>query len=177
MDQKPYRAGGAPLKRAPGATIANPNHRGATPLQSPVASVKERKQLDKKVVISLIGVAAVLLAGWLAYQWLGIGGPVHKDEYQAVYTADGKAYFGKLRNITGAYLRLDDVYYLATAQGPQNGTSSSQASAPQLIHLGQEIHKPHDTMFVKSDQVIWWENIQNDGKVAQAIQEGKTQQP
>jgi hypothetical protein len=175
MDQKPYRPGTQSIKRVPTST-ATQNRQVVSPQSSPQPIIRQ-KWLSKKLIISIVGIALVLIGAWAAYTYLGIGNPVHVNEYQAVYTADGKAYFGKLRNVNGTYLQLDDVYYFELGQTPQSSTSSAQSPPPKLVRLGQEIQKPHNTMFIKSSQVVWWENIQNDGKVTQAIEADKTQHP
>jgi hypothetical protein len=72
-------------------------------------------------------------------------------------------------------LRLDDVYCLEPFRSQQRASGASDAQ-PNLVRLGQKIHRPHDTMYIKSDQVIWWENIQNDGKVVEAIRADKESQ-
>lgn len=43
----------------------------------------------------------------------------------------------------------------------------------QLIKLGDEIHGPEDEMILSKDQVLFYENLKTDGKVAQSIEKYK----
>lgn len=38
-----------------------------------------------------------------------------------------------------------------------------------LAKLGNELHGPEDKMFINSDQLLFWENLKDDGQVAKAI--------
>jgi hypothetical protein len=179
MEQKPYRVGASPMKRPPGVSspVGQQRQVAAPQARSEPNVRNNQKRHHKPIIIGMISIVVLALGAWAAYTWLGVGSPIHTNEYQAVYTTDGKAYFGKISNLSGTYLQLDDVYYFKSASPPQGGSSTAQATSPQLVQLGQEIHKPHNTMYIKSSQVIWWENIQNDGKVTQAIQADKARHP
>ena len=37
--------------------------------------------------------------------------------------------------------------------------------------LGGELHGPEDVMYVSREQVLFWENLKDDGKVATAIKD------
>jgi ABC-type Zn uptake system ZnuABC Zn-binding protein ZnuA len=39
----------------------------------------------------------------------------------------------------------------------------------QLIKLGSEVHGPEDAMMIAKAQVLFYENLKPDGKVAQSI--------
>jgi len=100
-------------------------------------------------------------------------------KYQAVFFANGQVYFGKLQVFNGGYLKLTDIYYLQSqssgdSSNPQ-ATSKDQAAGSnvQLIKLGDEIHGPEDEMIISKDQVLFYENLKADGKVAQSIKKFK----
>jgi hypothetical protein len=42
------------------------------------------------------------------------------------------------------------------------------------VKLGNEIHGPEQEMQISSSQVIFWENLKNDGKVVDAIKNQNT---
>ena len=103
-----------------------------------------------------------------------------KTKYQAVFLNGGvtsgsvsySTYFGHVTKLNDKYLVLNDVYYL-TDQTTQNGQSN-----PQLTKLGcQQLHSPYDEMVVNRSQVAFWENLQDSGKVVQAIKQFKQQNP
>jgi hypothetical protein len=69
---------------------------------------------------------------------------------------------------------LKDVYYLTTSTTNDN----SHAANPQLTKLGcQQLHSPQDEMVINRSQVAFWENLQDSGKVVQAIKQFKAQNP
>lgn len=93
-----------------------------------------------------------------------------KKQYQAVFLTNGQVYFGKLSGLGSAYVTLNDVYYIQSNAQPQGASPSPQPNL-SLVALGQEIHGPEKEMQIASDQIIFWENLKDDGKVAQAIKE------
>lgn len=92
-------------------------------------------------------------------------GYVDGDNYQVVALVDKQAYFGKITDITDNYIVLSDVYYIQ-GSSDQNATDATNTT---LVKRGCEIHKPSDKMIVYRDQINFWENLQKDGKVAEAI--------
>lgn len=113
------------------------------------------------------------------------GGPeseakhVDTSKYQAVFLNGGQVYFGKVKSLNSRFLRMQDIFYLQVNQQVQPGTENQQqqASDISLVKLGCELHGPQDEMIIKQDQVIFWENLKDDGQVAKAIAEYKTQNP
>lgn len=101
------------------------------------------------------------------------------SKYQAVFFTNGQVYFGKLQSANSDYLKLTDIYYLQTqgeqasdSQNPQQSTNAQKDV--QLIKLGDEIHGPEDAMVISKDQVLFYENLKSDGKVAQSIAQFKS---
>jgi len=98
------------------------------------------------------------------------------SKYQAVFLTNGQVYFGKLKDDDGNYVKLTDIYYLQSkdqAVQPKDAKSADQSNLT-LIKLGKELHAPADEMNISRQQVLFWENINDDGKVMQAIKEYKS---
>lgn len=104
--------------------------------------------------------------------------------YQAVFLTNGQVYFGKLSGMTASFATLKDIYYLQVTTPPATGDASqlNQQQAQQqqqlsLVKLGQELHGPVDEMKVNRDQVLFFEDIKEDGRVMQAIREYQKNPP
>jgi len=54
--------------------------------------------------------------------------------------------------------------------------AGSSAASITLRKLGNEIHGPVDQMIINSDQILFWENLKDDGQVAQAIERYQEEQ-
>lgn len=97
------------------------------------------------------------------------------NKYQAVFLTNGQVYFGKLADNGGNYVKLTDIYYLQAKDQqvqPKDAKSAEQSNLT-LIKLGKELHAPADEMNISRTQVLFWEDINDDGKVKQAIDEYK----
>jgi hypothetical protein len=97
------------------------------------------------------------------------------SRYQAVFLTNGQAYFGKASNVSGQYIRLENVYYLVINRPLQNQSEGEeQKDGPKytLMKLGQELHGP-DSMSINRDQVLFIENLKEDSKVMAAIKGGQ----
>lgn len=134
---------------------------------------------SKKMILVAVVVVVLLIVGLVA--WMGMkqmsGGAanmVKGNQYQALFLTNGQVYFGKLSDVDNKYVKLSDIYYLQVQQTVQPAQQNNNQNAnPQvsLAKLGSELHGPEDTMLVNRDQVLFWENIKDDGKVVQAIKE------
>lgn len=131
-----------------------------------------------------VGGALVLglaLVGFLFLERLKEGNTQPADKYQAVFLTNGQVYFGKLSNPTRDYLTLQDIYYLQVTQPPLQGSvgqtqqQATQGQQPQvsLVKLGNELHGPEDEMYLSRSQVLFYENLKEDGQVVKAIREYK----
>lgn len=144
------------------------------PIQEVVKPSKKRFLIPGAILIVII----LIVLGWTIWNTkqnavTGIDG----SKYQAVFFTNGQVYFGKLSSSNNSYLKLTDIYYLQTqstddSKNPQQ-TSTDATSNTQLIKLGDEIHGPEDQMTISKDQVLFYENLKADGKVAQSIQKYK----
>jgi hypothetical protein len=123
----------------------------------------------------IVTVVVLVIAGCWWYQMSSSSaGRINSGQYQAIFTTNNQAYFGKLQRLSDGDYRLTNVYYLQQqsstsgnnpAQKPSNGDQT-----PQLVKLGNELHGPEDEVIFDSSQVLFWENLKSDGKVAKAIE-------
>lgn len=146
---------------------------------------QEKKPKKRFVVPIIIVVAVVVLAvgGWFAWSKMqSSNSGIDSSKYQAVFFTNGQVYFGKLTGLNDDQMKLTDVFYLQTqasensekdSKNPQD--SSTDQSSVQLIKLGNEVHGPEDAMVISRDQVLFYENLKNDGKVATTIKQYKEQ--
>lgn len=119
-------------------------------------------------------VLALVIGGVIAWKQMGSNSGVKSGQYQALFLTNGQVYFGKLSNVDDRYVKLTDIYYLQVQQAvqPAEGSTDQQPKV-SLAKLGSELHGPEDEMQVNRDQVLFWENLKGDGKVAKAIEENK----
>ena len=124
-------------------------------------------------IVLIITIAWAIFNGNLSYSE---DSQVNTSKYQAVFlnggstsgSVDYTTYFGHITKLTDKYVVLKDIYYLTTSQT----SSSSQAATPQLTKLGcQQLHSPYDEMIINRNQVAFWENLQDSGKVVTAIKD------
>ncbi|CAN5602905.1 hypothetical protein BH23PAT1_BH23PAT1_0750 [soil metagenome] len=130
----------------------------------------------------LISVAILLLAlvGYLVLfeDKAGEEKYVNKDKLQAVFLNGGQVYFGRVNELNKNYLQLSDIYYLRVNQQVQPGQEGAQGQEDiSLVKLGCELHGPEDSMVINREQVIFWENLKDDGQVTKAVVEYIKQNP
>jgi hypothetical protein len=138
------------------------------------------------IFTALAALVLLLAIGWLIFSGNGSSTSESKQidnsKYQAVFLNGGATsgsvayttYFGHVTKLNNSYVVLKDVYYLTTS----TTTDNSQAANPQLTKLGcQQLHSPYDEMVINRNQVAFWENLQDSGKVVQAIKQFKAQNP
>ncbi len=128
--------------------------------------------------VMLVGIALLIAATAIAITRGGSNEQkyVNTKQYQAVFLNNGQVYFGYVLSLNSQYVRMANIYYLTQAD---SGTSSTTASNNySLVKLGcQQIHAPTDQMVINRDQVTFWENLSNDGKVVQSIKQFQKQNP
>ena len=163
--------------------------RASTPERHPAASETLRneqmerqsvhkKQRSRKVLVVLIaGILALgvlSFGGYLVYR-SSVGAQIDSSKQQAVFFTNGQAYFGKLERLQGGYYKLNDIYYLQTKSSDADGSANPQDAASQsdsnveLIKLGSEIHGPEDAMVFHREQILYFENLTETGRVSEAI--------
>lgn len=156
------------------------------PVRSTPRTHTEEKSVKRFILPAVVGffiVALLAVGGWFAFNSTTGGAPgIASDKYQAVFFTNGQVYFGKLTSESGEYLKLTDVYYLQSqetvadeseSENPQDaGTTQSNTT---LVKLGDEIHGPEDAMIISREQVLFYENLKSDSRVAESISEYKNQ--
>jgi hypothetical protein len=168
------------------ANSSQPTHGGSDDSSRASASSQQAqyssgggKWLKVLTVVVVVGIAIILAAIALG---LGHGKSndneakfVDKSKYQAVFLNNGQVYFGNVTTLNDQYVRMTNIYYLT--QADSSGTSASNSSY-SLVKLGcQQIHDPYDAMVINRDQVSFWENLQDNGKVVSSINKFKQQNP
>ena len=127
---------------------------------TPKAFYKKPGALIITCLIVLIG--AVITVSFL----LPKGERINSSGYQVVYMTSGQVFFGKLKSTEGNYLVLDTPY---TAQDVQPEGKKQAAASTTLVKVSQQQYGPTETMSLKSNQVLFWQNLRDDSKVVQAI--------
>ncbi|HEY2003522.1 MAG TPA: hypothetical protein VGH44_00205 [Candidatus Saccharimonadia bacterium] len=126
-----------------------------------------------RILAILLIIVSVVVLGWFGNKALAAltsDGGVKGKQYQAVFLTNGQVYFGKVSHVDSSYVKLTDIYYLQVQQQVQpKDNSSSQQPQVSLAKLGGELHGPEDVMYISRQQVLFWENLKNDGKVVKAI--------
>jgi hypothetical protein len=153
--------------------------------EAPVRSTMQMQnnsngKMSKPIMAIVAAVVVVLLAvgAWFAWSNMSGSAGVKGGQYQAVFLTNGQVYFGKVSDINGGYVKLSDIYYLQVQQSVQptdKAKTDNSGSQVSLAKLGSELHGPEDNMYISRQQVLFWENLKNDGKVVQAINSYKQQ--
>lgn len=94
-----------------------------------------------------------------------------KQGYHAVFLSNGQVYFGKLGIIGGKkFVKLRDIFYLADNISADTGTNNDRLNLGlSLAKLGEEVHAPVDEMNINVDHITFWEKLQDNGLLVQAI--------
>lgn len=146
------------------------------------SSQDARDKNTGKAKVAIAGVIAVLIAlvAALSYAILaeddtdGSVPDAAAGPWNAVFLTSGQVYFGHLSDTDDETFTLEDIYYLQVQQNLQPGPDSSAARDQQvsLAKLGKfELHCPVDQMSINRDQVLFWEELQPESRVVQAITE------
>lgn len=155
--------------------LRQPGEQPARPAAAPAASraAEAPRNLNKVLVGLLIVLAALTLLGvlWRTFNGLTADSPIKGKQFQALFLTNGQVYFGHLSNVNGEYVKLTNIFYLQVQQTvqPSSNSNSTNNQSVSLAKLGNELHGPEDTMYVARTQVLFWENLKNDGKVVKAI--------
>lgn len=160
---------------------SNRAHEPSAPNQNPRFAHVERAHQKKKFSIEkVVKVATVLLfaviitIGCLYLFKSTTSSKIDSSKYQAVFLTNGQVYFGKLKIQNSGYMVLSNIYYLQTktndsTTGDIQAAAGEDDSNVELVKLGSEIHGPLDEMIINTDQVLFFENLKDDGKLTQTI--------
>lgn len=164
---QPYRQPEEPARTVPEPT---------TPRNTMQSKAPRNKPSSKRWLV--VGGIFLLLAAavftWFIFmqQRTAVAG-IATDKYQTVYLMNGQIYFGKLTAISDTQYKLSNVYYLQTAStDATKEASSAQTSAAnnsQLIKLSNAVYGPEDEMVISKDQVLYFQNLNPEGRAAQLI--------
>lgn len=91
---------------------------------------------------------------------------IDRSLYQAVFLSNGSTYFGKLQPQGDQWFLLTDVFYLSVSE--QSGT--------QLIKRGSESQGPKEPMIIPREQILFIENLRDDGDIVTLIKKFKSGQ-
>ncbi len=129
-----------------------------------------------KIMVVALTLAALMVAGYFTQR--AVGGmmaekAIKGKQFQAVFLTNGQVYFGKVSKIDNGYVKLSNIYYLQVQQQVQPEDKAKKDDQPQvsLAKLGGELHGPEDVMYISRAQILFWENLKEDGKVAKAIKD------
>ena len=130
-----------------------------------------------ELFILLLGCALILAAVSL---YLGFSSTANQEysnyvdssKFQSVHINAGTGsatgtieFIGHITKITDKYYILENIYYPASTS-----STTGQAGSTQLVKLGcQQADAPYDMMVINRSQVAFWENLQDSGKIVQAI--------
>lgn len=162
----------------------NHNYRETSASNRPQQTTSKQKRQFKNTIWFkiIIGLGALLIALTLVFAGKTFfGAPseaskLEKDKYQAVFLDGGQVYFGKIDNITSAFVELNDVYYLNVNSQSQAEQSNANENV-SLVKLGCELHGPEDRMVINRGSVSFWENLKDNAQVTTAIKQWKQQNP
>jgi hypothetical protein len=135
---------------------------------SHLSTIKDAVELLSAAIVGVVALLGYIVASrrYLTKRIVG---------WQAIFLSNGQTYFGKITDETSEYIVISDIYYLQNEveDGSDIGAFKNLINDPklQLVKLGNELHGPADTMFVNKSHVMFWENIQDNGRVMQAIKE------
>lgn len=137
----------------------------------------EQNTSKKKWVIAVVVLALLIAGGIAAWMKFAPSTAVNPEKYQAVFLINDQVYFGKIDSISSDTLVMKNIYYLQSSSTQQDvGQATSETkdqSNVSLVKLGDELHAPEDSMQINMDQVLFWENLRDEGKVSQAIKNYK----
>ena len=148
---------------------------------------KKVKDVKMRIVsVALLFGITILLVAVLALISNGSSKPESKivdgNKLQAVFLNGGQVYFGNITELNDKYFQMNNIYYLRVNQTVQPNQTNAQGQQQaqndiSLVKLGCELHGPADEMQINREQVIFWENLKDDGQVAKAVADYKKQNP
>lgn len=108
--------------------------------------------------------------------WANANAKLDKNGYQAVFMDNNQVYFGKITTMDAKNVIVEDIYYLQVQQVQPKPEEETQGKLT-LVKLGNEIHGPEDKMVINPEHIMFWENLNEDGKVVQAIKKYQSEGP
>jgi hypothetical protein len=136
----------------------------------PLESLQEPEN-SRHIPRYAVACIAVILLGLGLTIWHIMTQPAapRADRYQAVFLDDEQVFFGKLKNTSGEYLRLEQVYTTQGNPSQDQGVSPAASSGVSLVKVGNLVYGPEDAMMIRSDTVKFWQDLKTDSKISKAI--------
>lgn len=197
MDNGPFRGQGQDSKQTPSVEvpIEKPQQVERTTKEMSQTGYSSRKGFtdqtsnssgNRFLVPVLIAVPAIILAlvGWFVWSALqGSAVGVDGSKYQVVSLSDGQVYFGKLASADKEHMKLTNVYYLqpiASATDEEEASDSSDLKDAasdennfKLVKFTDIVYGPENEMIIAREQIVHYDNLDPEGKVAKAIEQYK----
>ena len=163
------------------SSSSGPSFGSTAPHSSGKSSLLSMRTASVALLFAVTALVVTLLV------FLAVGSPrseanfIEEDKYQAVFLNGGQVYFGQVTDLNNKYMRVVDIYYLRVNQQVQPADDGELAAPAaddiSLVKLGCELHGPKDEMLINREQIIFWENLKDDGQVSEAIAEFKAENP
>lgn len=188
------------INRSGAASPSSPAYRAAdepqsakdeasAPTSSPRSSHSRRAERDDSrpkshkgllwTLIIILVIAVIGAIGWFVWSNAKTSATgIDTNKYQAVFLSNGQIYFGKLESFDSEYFRLTTGYSAQTATTADDAETTSGSAAAnnsdvQLIRLGDEVYGPENAIFITKQQVLHFENLKDDSKVTQLIDQNE----
>lgn len=152
---------------------------GNKPSVSPAAAKKSTGVgwiVNLVIIIIVVFVLLYLVSAFTSLNILGLQKSSSGDSgaWKAVFLTNGQVYFGHTANENADPVVLSDIYYLQVTQPLQQlgaNQNPPNVNQPQLslVKLGNELHGPEDEMRINREHVLFVEDLKEDGRVVNAI--------
>lgn len=129
-----------------------------------------------------IFVACLLLIAFGLFWWLqnqklqsqqdaSVKQAIDPSTYQVVTLDNGKTYFGKLRFLNNDYVLLEDVYFLKPSWEEEGTAETTEETTIALQHIRNQLYEPADDLYIRSEDITSWQNLQRESRIVKAIKE------
>lgn len=140
---------------------------------------KKSKKGALWTIIALVVLLALGALGWFIWSSSKSATTgIDSSKYQAVFLSNGQIYFGKLTPFNDESFKISTVYYpqaQASDEETEETDVTSAQSNIQLFRITDGVHGPEDTMIIMKSQVLYYENLQENSKVTQLIEQNNQQ--
>lgn len=131
----------------------------------------------KRWLIPLV-VLVLVIAGIATWRMVHAPTAPRADRYQAVFLDNGQTFFGKLKNTEGAYLKLEKAYTTQKQDLPEDATDEQKQAVSNnvsLVEVSKVVYGPENTMMIRAEQVLFWQDLKTDSKVSKAIDDAQSE--
>lgn len=128
----------------------------------------------KRIAIPALIILALVVVIILFCKALAELRPQATPPMSAIFLTSDQVYFGRIVKETHTKLIVEHVYYLKASASAVNPDESSKAEAVaklSLVKLGDELHRPKDRMTINKANVLFWEEMESQGVIIDAIHE------